>query len=249
MNILNLTGGGDLAKKKVNKKYINIVYLVILLVVYMLMRNYDGNLGQTSLATGIIKEDEYNIYIDLTKSMLYLFKGDELVAKYPVAQGKSSSPSPIGSWKIVYKARNWGSGFGTRWMGLNVPWGKYGIHGTNKPGSIGSMASGGCFRMHNRDVEKLYDIVPTGTKVVVYGGPFGNIGSGLRKLTPGDRSSHVLEVQKRLKNLGYYEGSLDGIYGEGLKNAIIRFKKDMGLPINHTVDWQTYNALGIISFE
>ena len=47
---------------------------------------------------------------------------------------------------------NWGGGFGTRWLGLNVPWGIYGIHGTNQPWSIGTQASAGCIRMFNRHV-------------------------------------------------------------------------------------------------
>lgn len=56
---------------------------------------------------GIIGDDEYNILIDLTESVLYLFKGDEFVKKYIIAQGKPSSPSPIGVWRIANKARNW----------------------------------------------------------------------------------------------------------------------------------------------
>ena len=31
------------------------------------------------MESGIIGDDEYNIYIDLTESLLYLFKGNELV--------------------------------------------------------------------------------------------------------------------------------------------------------------------------
>ena len=134
-------------------------------------------------------------------------------------------------------------------MGLNVPWGLYGIHGTNRPGSIGYRASAGCFRMHNTDVEELYDIVPNGTIVVVQGGQFGNLGSGLEILEPGARKSRVVEVQRRLKVLGYYNSSIDGIYGEGMKSAIIDFKRDNGLPITHVVDMATYEALGILPFE
>ena len=195
------------------------------------------------------QEEQYDILIDLTESMLYLFENDKLLKKYPVAQGKSSTPSPVGIWQITNKARNWGSGFGTRWMGLNVPWGVYGIHGTNKPGSIGHRASAGCFRMRNKDVEELYSIVPYKTTVVVYGGPYGNMGDSFRQLEPGDRNSQVAEVQKRLQKLGYYEGSIDGIYGEGMKSALIRFKRDNNLPVTHNVDWATYKALGILSFD
>jgi len=200
----------------------------------------------------MIKEEGvegYFIYIDLTESMLYLFKDGELYKKYPVAYGKKETPSPIGVWRIVYKAKNWGTGFGTRWMGLDVPWGIYGIHGTNKPGSIGSSVSHGCVRMFNRNVEELYDLVPYNTIVVISGGPYGNLGSNLRILSPGDRNSHVLEVQKRLKALGYYDGGLDGIYGEGMKSALIHFKKDYKLPMSDKVDYETYKALKIYLFE
>jgi hypothetical protein len=195
------------------------------------------------------QENQYDILIDLTQSMLYLFENDKLIKKYPVAQGKPSTPSPIGVWYIINKARNWGTGFGTRWMGLNVPWGTYGIHGTNRPGSIGHRASAGCFRMRNRDVEELYSIVPFKTRVVVYGGPYGNMGSSFERLEPGDRKSQVAEVQKRLQKLGYYTGSIDGHYGEGTKAALIKFKKDNNLPVTHYVDWATYEALGILAFE
>ncbi|MDP4823706.1 MAG: L,D-transpeptidase [Aestuariivirgaceae bacterium] len=45
--------------------------------------------------------------------------------------------------------------------------GTYGIHGTNRPTSIGTAASYGCFRMRNEDVLDLYARVPEGTPVIV----------------------------------------------------------------------------------
>jgi lipoprotein-anchoring transpeptidase ErfK/SrfK len=45
--------------------------------------------------------------------------------------------------------------------------GKYAIHGTNRPSSIGTFASHGCFRMHNRDVLDLFGRVSVGTPVTV----------------------------------------------------------------------------------
>jgi lipoprotein-anchoring transpeptidase ErfK/SrfK len=44
---------------------------------------------------------------------------------------------------------------------------QYAIHGTNNPSSIGTFASFGCIRMHNRDVLDLYKRVKVGTRVVV----------------------------------------------------------------------------------
>ena len=43
----------------------------------------------------------------------------------------------------------------------------YRIHGTNRPGSIGKSASGGCYRMRNGDIAKLWRKVKSGTPVVV----------------------------------------------------------------------------------
>lgn len=42
-----------------------------------------------------------------------------------------------------------------------------GIHGTNRPSSIGKPCSDGCIRMRNADVEALYDLVPLGTRVEI----------------------------------------------------------------------------------
>lgn len=55
---------------------------------------------------------------------------------------------------------------GARVIGLG-PGGEYAIHGTNMPGTIGTAASYGCFRMHNRDVIDLYPRVRMGTPVLV----------------------------------------------------------------------------------
>lgn len=44
----------------------------------------------------------------------------------------------------------------------------YGIHGTDKPETIGRAASHGCVRLRNEDIEKLYEMVPVGTPVFIY---------------------------------------------------------------------------------
>ena len=44
---------------------------------------------------------------------------------------------------------------------------QYAIHGTNRPGSIGTAASYGCIRMYNQDIVDLYDRVRVGTPVVM----------------------------------------------------------------------------------
>lgn len=57
---------------------------------------------------------------------------------------------------------------GSRWIGIWRPGVEgYGIHGTNDPASIGSLASLGCIRMRNADVEELFELVGVGTPVFI----------------------------------------------------------------------------------
>lgn len=191
------------------------------------------------------------ILVDLNDLKLYLIDKDNnnIIKSYSVASGKRSTPSPTGTWKIVGKYENWGTGFGTRFMALNVPWGRYGIHGTNKPFSIGGSDSHGCIRMYNRDVEDLYKRVNYGTIVVIYGGPYDLFYNRFRTLLPGDRGSDVFEVQRLLSNKGYYRGRVDGVYGDGMKNSILRFRKDNKLYLSHIIDGEFYKKLGAVPFE
>lgn len=92
-------------------------------------------------------------------------------------------------------------------MGLNVPWGKFGIHGTLDPYSLGWASSHGCIRMNNDDVAELYSVVPVGTKVVIVNGPYGDFGTGFRDLKSGMYGSDVMQIQKRLKELGFFAGT------------------------------------------
>lgn len=167
---------------------------------------------------------------------------------FPVAVGTFKTPTPIGLFHISQKAA-WGGGFGSRWMRLSVPWGIYGIHGTNKPWSIGSFKSAGCIRMYNKNVEQLYDWVTVGTPVYIIGGVDGPFTFGLRKLVPGSKGSDVVEVQKRLAGHGFYEGNFDGIYGPGTEEAVKAFQKANKLQSTGNVDSRTYEALGIQLFE
>ena len=58
-----------------------------------------------------------------------------------------------------------GNPLGARAMYLGTT--VYRIHGTNRPDTIGTAVSSGCFRLVNADVADLYERVLVGTKVVV----------------------------------------------------------------------------------
>ena len=66
-------------------------------------------------------------------------------------------------------------------------------------------------------------------------------------LRTGAKGGEVKEVQRRLKLWGYYSGSVDGVFGEGTKKAVIAFQKKNGLTADGVVGKSTYKALGMTS--
>ncbi len=60
---------------------------------------------------------------------------------------------------------------------------------------------------------------------------------------PGDKGEAVKAVQKKLKSLGYYSGSIDGDYGNGTKSAVKAFQKANGLTANGTANSKTISKL------
>ncbi len=64
-------------------------------------------------------------------------------------------------------------------------------------------------------------------------------------LRQGAKGDEVKEVQRRLKLWGYYNGSVDGIFGAGTRSAVIAFQKKNGLTADGVVGKATYKALGM----
>ncbi len=200
-------------------------------------------------AQALAEKAPYVIHVDVEQKRLTLFQGDEIVRRYTVATGAWETPTPVGVFRITHRFSGEMGGFGTCFLGLNVPWGNYGIHGTNKPESIGYSASHGCIRMQVADAEELFALVPNGTTVVIECGPWGELGGTLRVLKNGDRNQQVRAVQRKLRALGYYQGWPDGVFGEGTQKAVDAARRDHGLPPNGLVDWALYQALGLTVFE
>lgn len=48
-----------------------------------------------------------------------------------------------------------------------------------------------------------------------------------------------------MQEKGYYPGKLDGIYGDGMKKYVMKFRKDNDLTINHNIDREFYEKLAI----
>ncbi len=206
---------------------------------------YDG--GSEPCLTSNEQPKKVRIEIDLIKHRLTVFQDGDIIKEYPVGVGKSSTPSPLGEWKVVHKGLNWGNGFGTRWMGLNVPWGIYGIHGTNKPYSIGSSMSHGCIRMQNRDVEELYPLIPIGTRVkIVENGQIFPRNFAGRPLKMKSSGQNVVYLQSRLKEKGIIFDAADGRFGHMTELAVRYYQVWHGLEPTGVADEATYRSLGMI---
>lgn len=128
----------------------------------------------------------FNVVIHKKTFELEVFLGDYFIKKYAIGLGKDNS-TPVGEFlagsklkkppwpgedpktgrKIIIYYGDPKYPLGDHWISLRDPGveGKntsYGIHGTKEPQSIGTMASRGCIRMHNKDVAELFDLLVSG---------------------------------------------------------------------------------------
>lgn len=120
----------------------------------------------------------FSIVVDKSQNQLLLTENDRFVKLYRVATGKNNS-TPVGTFKIVTRIPDpiWYTEgaivpsdspeniLGTRWLGINEK--GYGIHGSVDPSTIGQQVTAGCVRMHNGDVEELFDLIVVGTEVTI----------------------------------------------------------------------------------
>ena len=63
----------------------------------------------------------------------------------------------------------------------------------------------------------------------------------------GSRGNEVKQVQEKLKRWGYYNGSVDGIYGSKTQTAVRNFQKKNGLTVDGIAGPKTLSAMGITS--
>ena len=63
----------------------------------------------------------------------------------------------------------------------------------------------------------------------------------------GSTGEEVKQLQKKLKEWGYYNGSVDGIYGSKTFDAVKKFQSKNGLKVDGVAGEKTLSALGITS--
>ncbi|WP_141546900.1 L,D-transpeptidase family protein [Bacillus sp. AFS053548] len=139
--------------------------------------HYTSQVGGTVKNSSSLSAAQLMIINTRTNNLTF-YRNGNLVKTFTVATGKSSTPTPIGKFVISNKVKNrpWYKGnipggdprnpLGNRWLGLSVG-AAYGIHGNNKESSIGQSVSSGCVRMHNSEIQWLFEQVNIGTTVII----------------------------------------------------------------------------------
>ena len=201
-------------------------------------KNYPWQYRYNMYPSFSVPKEGYAVYVDLDTLQLTLYNNGEVFKQWPVSGGAKETPSPLGLYH-VNGIGNWGEGFGGSWISINVLWGKYGIHGTYEPWTIGRYnSSHGCIRMLNGDVRELKKYVRWGTPVFI---KYDNC--PFRAMRHGDIGSDVLELQENLQHLGYYQWNPDGKFGDVTMQAVKKFQRDHGLKADGVVGWGTHNKL------
>ena len=137
-------------------------------------------------STGWVRENDLNllvldfkIFVDLSDRRLRLEQGDEVLLETEVAIGSPRNPTPTGEYyvtdviQLANPAGPWGpfalglSAFSDTITEFNGGDGIIGIHGTNRPASIGQPVSLGCVRVPNEIATQLADLVKLGTPVQI----------------------------------------------------------------------------------
>lgn len=61
----------------------------------------------------------------------------------------------------------------------------------------------------------------------------------------GSQGDEVRRIQKKLKSLGYYNGSVDGVYGTDTQKAVRNFQKNCGITADGVAGPKTIRFLGL----
>jgi len=76
---------------------------------------------------------------------------------------------------------------------------------------------------------------------------FGGVRQASAAVYWGMRGQQVRQVQQKLRQWGYFDGEVDGVFGQETYDAVIRFQKKNGLKADGVAGAQTLAAMGISS--
>jgi lipoprotein-anchoring transpeptidase ErfK/SrfK len=158
---------------------------------WVIRRTVDGRFGRVPLAYSGTRRagwislrgleratTPYAVRVDLSRHLLTVTRLGRTVLRFLAATGAPSSPTPPGRYFVTDRVPTDPAGyfgkfaFGISGIQTRLPPGWTGgdqlaIHGTNRPGSIGTSASAGCLRVSAEALDRLVPILRLGTPVII----------------------------------------------------------------------------------
>jgi lipoprotein-anchoring transpeptidase ErfK/SrfK len=130
------------------------------------------------------QDSTIRLEVSLSKRQVALYQGKTRLKTYSIAIGRTGWETPKGLFHVNQMLQNptWIQPFtdelippddprnplGGYWIGFWTDGrNSIGFHGTSDPKSVGSAISHGCLRMHNQDIQELFQIVQPNTLVKV----------------------------------------------------------------------------------
>ncbi|MGE4283514.1 MAG: LysM peptidoglycan-binding domain-containing protein [Clostridia bacterium] len=107
-----------------------------------------------------------NIGVNTGAKILIVYRGDRIFKTYPVAVGRASTPTPKGTYAVLYKEVTPEEIFGLRLIGLSIP--DCTIHGTSNVGLIGTESTEGDIILVNDNIDELFNLTPVETIVRIF---------------------------------------------------------------------------------
>jgi lipoprotein-anchoring transpeptidase ErfK/SrfK len=145
----------------------------------MLPRRPNGSTGWIERKQVKLTPLHRRVEVDLSARRLSVIESNRTVKRWPVAIGRSSTPTPTGRFYITVKLRPpeisrvygaWAlglSGYSNVLAQFGTGDGQIALHGTNNPGSLGRAASSGCVRLDNAAISTMAAHLPLGTPVTI----------------------------------------------------------------------------------
>ncbi|MFO7675732.1 MAG: peptidoglycan-binding protein [bacterium] len=102
----------------------------------------------------------------------------------------------------------------------------------------------GCVALRNSDIDELFahPRVGRGTPVYIVGSELSR--ADIESILDYRPLGEVERIQRRLRELGLYEGKVDGAVGTGTLAALAEFQRRRGLAVTGQLDARTVAALG-----
>ncbi len=143
----------------------------------------NGSMGWIRHSDVELTAHDFRILVELGAHRLTVWQGDTVLATEPIGIGRDTAPTPPGLYytRELLQPSNPDSAYGPYAYGLSgysevifqfsengvQGDGRFAIHGTNDPASIGQSQGNGCIRISNEAITKLATTLPIGVPVEI----------------------------------------------------------------------------------